>query len=668
MKKFAGFIVFLIFFNLVFAQSLLVNSKVVNRKALVQYIHAALQQLKGGDFRSAENIVEIALKFDDSVADLYFIKAQCATANHAKKGEIIEIMERAFNNSEWILVDEKDARVFFAQYLFEVRRFDDALKFLNAEPHIYSADADFLRIKNLYALGQNEEALSFAKTAVSIFRDDARFPILFLQNADETNLSEKEAIFVGNILRNITTWSDANPEIFLFVAPFCPDEEMRRNFLLAYKAAVSNPIAQFYISALRFGVIDENDAFNYFAKTAGAGIDFETFKSFVSLIRTDEMRGKIETFLNYFSGEMSFNGGAIVADYEIGRPSTIKADGNTDGFLDWESSCDFGMPASTFLHKQRLTVKYGIFPMVREVSNEETSYEVVDESLDWSPFLVQNIVLSPLQTEFFVPVLAENVLELSEKILIENSSKVISNLDKNGRKAEFVMHDKKIQTAKYFENDALFAIATFDNGILKTRDVDKNGDGFFEVEEIYTFSPENFSAYQNANENAQLKAELFGDFKMQDGLYLQKVCIDLTQDGHANFIEEYLPNNGKISYWGVQEDGSWQIRYICENDKERVLERCEFVNPLTFETVALTFENGMPQVFADERGIVRIIPDSQYPIFWLNEQADAETAKKIMTESKLQSPNVAIVTADDGTQFLAFFSGNSFYAEAISKK
>jgi hypothetical protein len=241
----------------------------------------------------------------------------------------------------------------------------------------------------------------------------------------------------------------------------------------------------------------------------------------------------------------------------------------------------------------------------------------------------------------------------------------------NGESSEvtFTIVDGKIYSSEYFKNSILYAHGIFENGILKTRHVDKTGDGFFEVTEVYEFSPENHEEFMSDGEKNLLYTDLFGSLNVENGLYLRQVQIDYTRNGFPDFIENYDSRERKTVYWSRDNGKSWIIRHVSDVQDGKLVELSEFRYPNGDSSIVITSENGVQTIRADDSGIVPIFRDEQFPIFWVKEVFGSGTAEMIINEcNKNPANNVCIVTDREGNVFRVVSSGEIYFAEIVNRE
>ena len=135
-------------FNFLWAQSKEVS--VANRKTAERCLKLAENCMMAEDWDNALRQSELGLAYDESISDLFYIKAMAQNNLNVRRGEVLDTIKLAFEKNSWVNYNKNGARVLYADLLSEIGLYNESLNLLNEKPLIYSADAEFIRIKNFY--------------------------------------------------------------------------------------------------------------------------------------------------------------------------------------------------------------------------------------------------------------------------------------------------------------------------------------------------------------------------------------------------------------------------------------------------------------------------------------------------------------------------------------
>lgn len=155
----------------------------VNRRTAVRCLKLAESYLSSRDFENALAQSELGLSYDDSVADLWYVKAAAKSGRGDIKADIIPLVMKSLTEGDWVDYNRDGARVLYADLLCDTGMYDQALTILDAKPFIYSSDAEFIRVKSYYRI-RSKESITKAREKINaarkIYPDDVRFPHIFL--------------------------------------------------------------------------------------------------------------------------------------------------------------------------------------------------------------------------------------------------------------------------------------------------------------------------------------------------------------------------------------------------------------------------------------------------------------------------------------------------------
>ena len=166
-KKLTGIFVFFISSFFMFSQSFSVDS--VNRRTAVRCLKLAESYLSSGDFGNALAQSELGLNYDDSVADLWYVKAAAKSGLGESKADVLPLVMKSITEGEWVDYNRDGARVLYADLLCDTGNYVQAIAILDSKPFVYSADAEFIRVKSYYCM-RTEESIIKARDKVNSAR------------------------------------------------------------------------------------------------------------------------------------------------------------------------------------------------------------------------------------------------------------------------------------------------------------------------------------------------------------------------------------------------------------------------------------------------------------------------------------------------------------------
>ena len=141
MKKYL--IIFLLSFGFVFTAAGQNSASSANKNTALRCLKLAENCLVAGDWQNALNQAELGLSYDDSISDLYYIKAAASLNLGGTKADALRLISSAFERASWAGYTKNGARLFLADLLSDTCLYEESLYALDSEPYIYSADAEF---------------------------------------------------------------------------------------------------------------------------------------------------------------------------------------------------------------------------------------------------------------------------------------------------------------------------------------------------------------------------------------------------------------------------------------------------------------------------------------------------------------------------------------------
>lgn len=666
-----------------FCQNL--SSKEANRKTAVRYLKVCEQHAAGKDWTGVDSAAELGLAFDESVSDLWYMRAVAKSAMNFPEYQVLPLVEKSLLCDQWVDYNRDTARVLYADLLCTTRNFEQALEILDGEGFLYSADAEFIRSKVYYGLGTDEsveKARNKIDSARRIYPEDLRFAELFFSHEYALGgRNEKNSRLADSFIKIISKNSSISPELEIYSAVFSSGEEKFRR-LRAFEAKnLHSPL--FLLAAMdgsgaegELPLLTDVQALDYFYSFADEKLDYDFLKKFAGGLKEPEVLREFGEYLNQYSGvifrdtdgDLIFN---MEIDYSRGRPQKIIYDENQDKMAEWIADCDFGVPLALSLPGMSIELEYGTWPSVSRAvyrfdGEGEFSFFLVPDLLFWSPFSISadEEILEFAGAEFFVPSVLKNAENISARtLLLSSSSCSIPSDERKNARVVYSLLDGKPQFARFYEGEKMYAQLLFKDGVPESRTVDMDGDGFFELTETYGVLP---SEEKTAAENLSQPSEI-----AFPSLPVVKIQVDLNGDTIADYTEEYTGGDGKVCLWDLEGDGKWDIRYEkCPADSDgSLVEKSTFFKPLSNVSVTVVLKDGNPVSVLEGEKNLKITEEPLTGIYWLEEAGSSEDSEKILkTFNQNGSETVYIIVENEQKRMFAVKNGRHVFAQILPDK
>ena len=638
MKKFV--IICLLSFGIFFTVVAQNSASTANKNTALRCLKLAENCLMGNDWQNALSQAELGLSYDDSISDLYYIKAAAGLNLGGTKAEAIRLISSAFEKGNWAGYTKNGARIFLADLLSDTGFYEESLSALDTEPFIYSADAEFIRIKNYYRMG-TVESLSSARQRLNsdrrIYPSDSRFPeiffmfeSLFMNEAERNGIHYKVPQIVQNIadsyILKLPDYSDSNPEMELMAASFATGEDSLR-LIKAIEAKNNNQNILLAIAALRAGIYTDSQAFDMFFGAADGEISLDMLETFIALLSDNQIIEQAGQLLTDFTGTIYIDENMDLqyefsVQYEKGRPQFIKYDGNNDGETELSASCDFGSPIFTNFNSDRVQVYYDVFPRVSKIvfSDLSLTFNFLHDDMKFSPFdFVTDNVFSRTGVNFYIPYISsETAVPLPKELTSSASSFELPITERDDARIVYTLSDGNIIFADFYEKDFKYAYCDF-SGSSIVRQVDYNNDGYFETTEYYSDITDDMKGVQN-DDNRSLVSSVFNF--MDDGieLYLRKVQIDRNANTYYEFNEEYLEYNGKITTWDNDDNGLPDCQYIRypKQPGDSLIEETIYFDSNGLKEISITIADGVAMKMTDGGKEGMIYGGEHGNLYWID--------------------------------------------------
>lgn len=654
MKKFLSVLVILsVVFTSVFAQNSAVSA---NRNTALRCLKLAQNCLVGGEWENAVKQAELGLAYDNSISDLVYIKAAAQINLGKSRSEIIDLVNLSFEKNNWIGYTQNGARILLADLLSDTGKYEDSMGILDAEPFIYSADAEFIRIKNFYRIG-TAESINNARLKVNstrrIYPKDVRFPeifflfeTMFLNEAENNGLEYVIPEIVKNIsntyIAKLPDYTGKNPQMELQASLFANDDDkVRLVNAIDAKDQTVNPLLA--IAGLKVGLYNDQQAYDLFFSSVDEVISLSLLENLIKNIKDGDVQQQIIEYINNFTGTIIIDENLdlqneLTVEYELGRPKSIKYDRNNDGVMDIYSTCDMGAPMFVYFYDTKTEIFYDTYPNVTKVTFVDDNYDFNFSYGDYS-FIPYNLVMDStfeeLGLEFYVPEMSKEIaIPVESGLLLKSSSVCLPLTERENATIEFTIENGDLVFANYFENERKYAYCDFTVGIPFVRYVDYDNDGNFETSEIFDLIPteEGF----DFEKEKELIHKVFTKAMVMRPFYLKKVMIDRNRNTNYEFSEQYIEYNGKIILWDNDDNGICDCQYIRypQKEGESLLEETIYFEDSGIQKIVLTTIDGIPVKMMSGENEVMIYAGNSENIYWIENVGSVEHEEDILRYAK----------------------------------
>ena len=686
MKKTALAAVFasIVFIN--FTASLFAEDKALaaaNRKTAVRFLKLAEDCFADSAWDAALAQAKMGLAYDDSVADLHYIEAAVLAKLGHPRAEILPLAERALTGGVWTGYNRDGARLLYADLLCDTGSYEKAVSVLDEPSFIYSADAEYVRLKAYYRMRSADtidKARSIVNGARKIYPNDTRFPLLFFRceyamKGDDVPLIVQS--IADSLIARMGRRNRTDAELEIYACLFASGDAQKRMLQAFAAAGMRHPL--YARAALSAGLISQEEAVSYFFNFADKTISLRVLSEFASALTEENAKRIFVEHIASYGGVLTVDtDGDLEANltvrYERGRPASISYDKNNDGVDEWSALCDFGAPVS--LSMRNCKIEYGNYPSVlkaefteQDSQNHTSSFDFADGALLWSPFSMD--VLRKFKDEFgvdfFVPVVKNDVpLSDSSSLLLAASKYEVPSTEREGATISFSVLDGKMQTADYYAGGKAYARAVFENGFPKMRSVDHDGDGVFETVEVFGRDTEN-AMHLSSEERLRVSKNILGSPK-DEGVYIKAIRIDRDGDASADFIEEYAADGAKTVSWDTDGDGLWDVRYerMAQKAGKATVEKASFYLFPERRLVVVGSENGVPVKVVSGDIDYNVRKGKRASLYWIGEAGTSEDEARAVSVLASVSEEGKVTPVQGASRFmLAVRIGGVTYAAIV---
>lgn len=476
-------------FLIVTASSLFGATGIENARS---YTQAARVSLDSGFFETAAEYADTALIYCDSLSDAWYLKA-LAEENMSEDRtltDVIDMLEHAFRGgSFWMSEDDFAARMWLSSLCYTTGRYERAAELLEEEPAV-TEEKLLLTVKVWYALGEKENARACIERGIQMYPSDWEFYNLFFVNENPEEV--KDDPLCMRLTGNVALFDPSNSDIYLYASSFVDEETSSRYVKLYGQYRASNPL--YPICALEKGFMSFSEALTLFDSLCHNNMLYSQFEMLCSLAGEQDYEF-LYAFLDGFDGLLLFDTEGtglqdMMCAYRYGRPYTVYYDKDNDADVEMLVSCDYGTPVFVYLPSKGISLSYNRYPSVSQVTftTTATTLDFARNACEWKAVTMQKASFSTETFAFYIPVLADALADVTPVTFVGGCSIIeCASDDPAGCSIRIVMNGGKPVDTFYTVHDKLYAHGYFRDGKLLYRDVDMDGDGFFELSEQYLY-------------------------------------------------------------------------------------------------------------------------------------------------------------------------------------
>lgn len=686
MKKSIFAVIFSVFLFSLSAQN---SYQVANKNTAVRCLKLAENCLMSRDWNNALKQAELGLSYDDSISDLIYVKAAALMNMNSKKADVLGQINKAFELDNWVNNKKNGARILYADLLSDTGKYEDSMNLLDSQPFIFSADAEFIRIKNMYRMGTSqsiENARLKLNSAIRIYPSDSRFANLFfmfemalLQNYAILGINYEIPDIVKTVanyyISKLPDYDGKNLELEL-LASFFASSDMQNRLVRAIDSKEQTVHPLLAVAGLQVGLYSEKKAVELFFETVENAFCLSDLEFLTLHLRDSEVSDFLmEKLLNYDGFvyvDCDFDlQNEVIIEYKTGRPLNINCDFDNDGNQDFYAKCDFGSPEIVQLQGENISVYYEEYPFVSKIilhdnsktdevqQNKQTVLNYFGKEFSFAPVeLKENDVFGMLGLDFYVPVFTNTQFSLPDfDSLYKNAISVEYPVkERENAKVVYTVFQGETISAAFLQNEKNYAFCSFSN-IPFGRAVDFDDDGVYETLEQYDLILENPDA--SSLYEPEFLTFIFGEnflhqmINENKKIYLQKISIDRNSNHFYEYAEEYLADNGKISFWDNNDDGiidSKHTRFPQKNG-ESLQEESVFYDKDGKMIVSIIFVDKTPIKMFESNAEVLINAGENKNFYWIEEVQPLQVENQILDSFKNMKQGAVEIFESEGARF-----------------
>lgn len=686
MKKSIFAVIFSVFLFSLSAQN---SYQVANKNTAVRCLKLAENCLMSRDWNNALKQAELGLSYDDSISDLIYVKAAALMNMNSKKADVLGQINKAFELDNWVNNKKNGARILYADLLSDTGKYEDSMNLLDSQPFIFSADAEFIRIKNMYRMGTSqsiENARLKLNSAIRIYPSDSRFANLFfmfemalLQNYAILGINYEIPDIVKTVanyyISKLPDYDGKNLELEL-LASFFASSDMQNRLVRAIDSKEQTVHPLLAVAGLQVGLYSEKKAVELFFETVENAFCLSDLEFLTLHLRDSEVLNfLLEKLLNYDGFvyvDCDFDlQNEVIVEYKTGRPLNINCDFDNDGNQDFYAKCDFGSPEIVQLQGENISVYYQEYPFVSKIilhdnsktdevqQNKLTVLNYFGKEFSFAPVeLKENDVFGMLGLDFYVPVFTNTQFSLPDfDSLYKNAISVEYPVkERENAKVVYTVFQGETISAVFLQNEKNYAFCNFSN-IPFGRAVDFDDDGVYETLEQYDLILENSDA--SSLYEPEFLTSIFGEnflhqmINENKKIYLQKISIDRNSNHFYEYAEEYLSDNGKISFWDNNDDGvidCKHTRFPQKNDKS-LQEESVFYDKDGKMIVSIIFVDKTPIKMFESDKEVLINAGENKNFYWIEDVQPLQVENQILDSFKNMKQGAVEIFESEGARF-----------------
>ena len=686
MKKSIFAVIFSVFLFSLSAQN---SYQVANKNTAVRCLKLAENCLMSGDWNNALKQAELGLSYDDSISDLIHVKAAALMNMNSKKADVLGQINKAFELDNWVNNKKNGARILYADLLSDTGKYEDSMNLLDSQPFIFSADAEFIRIKNMYRMGTSqsiENARLKLNSAIRIYPSDSRFANLFfmfemalLQNYAILGINYEIPDIVKTVanyyISKLPDYDGKNLELEL-LASFFASSDMQNRLVRAIDSKEQTVHPLLAVAGLQVGLYSEKKAVELFFETVENAFCLSDLEFLTLHLRDSEVSDFLmEKLLNYDGFvyvDCDFDlQNEVVVEYKTGRPLNINCDFDNDGNQDFYAKCDFGSPEIVQLQGENISVYYQEYPFVSKIilhdnsktdevqQNKQTVLNYFGKEFSFAPVeLKENDVFGMLGLDFYVPVFTNTQFSLPDfDSLYKNAISVEYPVkERENAKVVYTVFQGETISAVFLQNEKNYAFCNFSN-IPFGRAVDFDDDGVYETLEQYDLILENPDA--SSLYEPEFLSDIFGESFLHQminenkKIYLQKISIDRNSNHFYEYAEEYLSDNGKISFWDNNDDGVIDCKHtrFPQKNGESLQEESVFYDKDGKMIVSIIFVDKTPIKMFESDKEVLINAGENKNFYWIEDVQPLQVENQILDSFKNMKQGAVEIFESEGARF-----------------
>ncbi|GMO50255.1 MAG: hypothetical protein Pg6C_13770 [Treponemataceae bacterium] len=652
-------------------------ARAADRKTAARSFQLAKDALIRKNYDEALDRAAAGIEYDTGISDLWYVKAVALKNKGAAAREVFSCVSVALNADNWIDYNKDGARILAADILSDTLKSREALVLLADPGFIYSNDAEFIRAKCYYRLGDFQRARMAVGMARKMYPADDRYLRLFFQNEllPGYETSAESRAFARTYIREILLAESRDAELVILAAAFAEGEDRIRLLRSFAGRGLRHPLYALY--ALDDGLLTQDTALDYFITEAAGIVPRGLLETFARRIDDESAVQKLASFLAEYGGCVT--GGAaddttagIVTIYESGRPKRIEYDEDHDGIYDWIVNCDFGSPSEALIPSRDTLVVFGHYPSVTNVRYNGIDFLIPEDSVSWTPVAIRYsdaLLESPGAYRFFTAEQKPLAERLNERALYSQAAVITSPVPGpggdiiEGETLVFRMADGRPLTSEHFKGGRLYARTLFASGVPQSRIIDENADGVFETTQQFGYDEKNSGYFQTPDEERVLYAGLFGLIPASKGSYISKVMLDTNADTIADFFEEYTGGGGKSDWWDTDGDGLWDIASVKHPDSD--IEDSMFRVFSGDEPVIVRSQKGIPVSVTRNNAVFDMTKDSQFDFYWIGGEGDRDDARLVFDALRYFPAHGSAIVEGDENRIIAVKIGQYKFGEVI---